>query len=119
MFRPSSSCADRLRFQFISDLHLEFYENETELKQVIQDVADSACASYLFIPGDLGYPFEKHYEQALEKWSQTWKHIVLNIGNHECYNHKTDSTTSKTIHTIDQVVEQVRKITSKFQNITF
>lgn len=99
--------------QVVSDLHLEFYTDPHDLASVIQSVVTNKCASSLFVAGDLGHPFEPHYEQALGVWSKHFAHILLIVGNHEFYN------TQGRQRTVVQCIEQARRVASSFSNVHF
>lgn len=66
--------------QYISDIHLEFIQNTQIILDKIIKTSD-ICV----LAGDIGYPFENHYEEFLIGISKKFKHIILIHGNHEYY----------------------------------
>lgn len=69
-----------MRFQLLSDIHLEFYNDklsEFPLPKII--------APYLILAGDIGNPFLEGYKLFLEWCSQNFKQVFIVSGNHEYY----------------------------------
>lgn len=67
-----------MKFQYISDIHLEFYKtiNNFKLKPLCNN---------LFLLGDIGYASSKIYHQFIDYCSKNWKNVVVIMGNHEYY----------------------------------
>lgn len=82
-----------MKFQLVSDLHLEFAETIPEV--------ESHCDT-LFLAGDLGYPNKPSYEEFLTNMSNKFQHVYLVAGNHEFY--RNDYHTAK---------QQLRKVCSQ------
>ena len=83
-----------LRIFGISDLHLEFYPNDTAVEQVIKNIKQGSAnlpeADVLVLAGDIGDPVEKSdvYFRLLQEFKRTYKNVVLVAGNHEHYSIK-------------------------------
>lgn len=88
-------------FQYISDLHIEFYteKNPFDIQQ---------CAEYLLLGGDIGNPFLESYRLFLENVSKRFNKIFIISGNHEYYKNYIDETDT-----------QIRYICSLFSNVIF
>jgi predicted phosphodiesterase len=70
-----------VKFQYISDIHLEFYKKIPKIKKV----ADNLC-----LLGDIGYANKKNYKQFINQCSNNYKNVFVIFGNHEFYNNKTN-----------------------------
>ena len=90
-----------MRIQYISDIHLEFYENSFPKLVPI--------APILCLCGDIGTPEKENYTQFLEWTSNNYKHVFIITGNHEYY--------SKTSY--DDINNMIENIVKKYYNITF
>eukprot|EP01130_Rhizamoeba_saxonica_P011122 TRINITY_DN4607_c0_g1_i2.p1 TRINITY_DN4607_c0_g1~~TRINITY_DN4607_c0_g1_i2.p1 ORF type:complete len:253 (-),score=29.03 TRINITY_DN4607_c0_g1_i2:452-1210(-) len=80
------------KVQIMSDIHLEMsfqYEN----------LAFEVVAPYLALLGDIGNPFQGHYEQFLREQSQRYELVFVVAGNHEYY--------SNIVHLVDQKIKQI------------
>lgn len=75
-----------MRFQILSDVHLEFYKVYPGLDHFvnIETVADAIC-----LCGDIGDPFSQNYMQLLYECSSVYKYVFVITGNHEYYGHHT------------------------------
>lgn len=76
--------------QYASDLHLEFADNWSYLKQnPIQPVGD-----ILILAGDIGYLGDDNYSKhPFWDWaSQNYKQVIVTLGNHEFYKYYDIST---------------------------
>ena len=77
-----------MKFQYLSDLHLEFPSNKKWVKKNIKPIGD-----YLLIAGDTGYLtnsrknhiYENYCDSFLKYCSDNWKQTILIPGNHEYY----------------------------------
>ena len=101
----------KITCQYFSDLHLEFYKDPLLVIYHLKPVAD-----YLFIAGDLGYPFESYFEQAFRIWSPLFKHIFYVHGNHELYNPKNNS---KVPLTSEEIQTKIKEICSALPNVSY
>lgn len=87
-----------MKFQYCSDLHLEFPENYDLL---IKEKKLKPAADNLIIAGDLGYlklisedkydttkvdiRYEDCFDDAIQYLSDNWKNVIIIPGNHEYY----------------------------------
>ena len=95
-----------MRFQILSDLHLEVYKSTIPLM--------IARAPYLFLAGDIGNLSNLQSRMNLETFfsyvSDNWERVFYITGNHEYY-HSTDNK--------DQLDQKYLQITQKYPNIDF
>lgn len=70
------------RIQYVSDLHLEFYDKATFPLLV------KPAARYLALAGDIGHPGHPVFHSFLDYVSRHWDHVFYVAGNHEYYNKK-------------------------------
>ncbi len=91
-----------MKIQYISDIHLEFYEDHIFPKLI-------PIAPILCLAGDIGYPEKANYQNFLEYCSSKYKHIFIITGNHEYY--------TKTAY--DDINIKIENIVKKYDNITF
>ena len=78
-----------MKFQIISDLHLEFYKKLPI--NILND--DFPKAPTLFLVGDIGYPSEKIWIEFIEWCEAKFDKIFYVQGNHESYTKDIDQTT--------------------------
>lgn len=104
------------KLQFVSDLHLEFYQDDEFQKDGKFDISKFAtpCAEYLAILGDLSYPTSPNFEQFLETASQLYKKVFYVAGNHEYY--IGDNPSMPTMSTVNANIEF---ICSNFANVYY
>lgn len=77
-----------MKFQYLSDLHLEFPSNKKWVKKNIRPIGE-----YLLIAGDTGYLtssrknhiYENYCDDFHKYCSDNWKQTILIPGNHEYY----------------------------------
>lgn len=77
-----------LTFQYASDLHLEFYnENMGKIRKLFVNplLQNRGAAEYLILAGDIGRPSQQSYKQFLCDLAPHYKRIFLTTGNHEYY----------------------------------
>lgn len=88
-----------VKFQYISDIHLEFYTNTNIFKKIIKiDDCENIC-----LLGDIGYPDTPIYKSFIKYCSNTWKNVFLTYGNHELYRYNTRKSPIKTIDEINMI----------------
>lgn len=76
-----------VKFQYFSDLHLEFYnENHNKIKRMF-DIKTSH-ADVLLLAGDIGKPTAQSYAMFLNMMSPLFEKVFVITGNHEYYNTK-------------------------------
>jgi len=64
------------RFQYVSDLHLEFRKKVLRIPPV---------APFLLLAGDIGYPCRSLYREFLRYAAHDFEKVFLVAGNHEFY----------------------------------
>lgn len=92
------------RIYYASDLHIEFYEDEKEIKMFFPPHPEDI----LVLAGDIGDPEEESFNRFLEYCSKSYKHVVYTTGNHEYYN------LSKTMEEVD---DMIRELSDKYENL--
>ncbi len=100
--------ANRLRIQYASDLHLEFFRSPPAFGTLLKPVAP-----LLALAGDIGYPQTPVYADFLRYCSEHWESVFVVAGNHEFYNAKTPLQG----HT--EQLQQCAAIASAFPNVHF
>jgi hypothetical protein len=95
-----------MQFQLASDLHLEFYKDPRYYPLIIPS------APYLFLAGDIGYPFEPHYQQFLSEQSTRFLLVFVIAGNHEYYQNKGGKTK-------EQIDTHINIVCNSFSNVIY
>lgn len=67
-----------IKFQYVSDLHLEHYTNLDNINFKKLNDCDN-----LFLLGDIGYAYTDIYHDFIKYCSETWKNVFVIYGNHE------------------------------------
>ena len=88
------------RFQYISDLHLE-------MRKIIPNIP--VIAKDMILAGDIGNPFHNNYEQYLRMCSDKYENTYVVSGNHEYWNENG----------IDATDEKINDIASKLNNVYY
>lgn len=70
---------NKLSIQYISDIHLEFYDDNYDFNIIVH-------SPNLVLCGDIGYPGTPNYTRFIEKCSRLFKNVFVIFGNHEFYN---------------------------------
>lgn len=99
-----------LRLQFVSDLHTEFLApkyKEIHMSKVLPKPAAPAIA----LLGDIGYPFEAGYAQAIKYCAANWERVFVVLGNHEYYQGRAKRT-------MVEIEEQAFHICKQYSNVT-
>jgi hypothetical protein len=68
------------RLQYISDIHLEFYD------KLAFPLILKPNARYLALCGDIGYPHQPIFKSFIDYCSRNWEKVFYIPGNHEYYN---------------------------------
>jgi predicted phosphohydrolase len=97
-----------MKFQLISDIHLEFHKN---LPEIIPK------APYLLLAGDVGYPEQPLFEYFLKDVSKKFNTVFYTPGNHEYYQKFKEKDEPKL--TILEIDNLIKNICSKFNNIIY
>jgi predicted MPP superfamily phosphohydrolase len=93
-----------VKFQYISDLHLEHYKNLNSIIGTRFQKLDD-CEN-LFLLGDIGYAYSDIYHEFINYCASNWLNVFVVFGNHEYYC-KTDNI--KTMEEIEKEVSKFRK----------
>lgn len=91
-----------IKFQYISDLHLEHYSFIIKIKK-LED-----CDN-LFLLGDIGYAYSQIYHDFIKYCSNKWKNVFVIYGNHEYY---CGVSKYKTIKTMEEIENETKKFPS-------
>lgn len=78
----ASRIVNRLKFQYFSDIHLEFHDTNS-FNKILREIQPKADICVL--AGDIGYPFQQNYTVFLKHMNDLFKHVFLIHGNHEYY----------------------------------
>ena len=98
---------NEIKFQVISDVHLEFYSTYPKIKPLTK---------YLFLAGDIGTikdVKDMRIEKFLSYCSKNWEKTFYVLGNHEYY----QEFGKKNILTFEELEEKYKNICAKFDNI--
>jgi hypothetical protein len=68
------------RIQYVSDLHLEFYE------KIAFPLLVKPISKYLALAGSIGHPNTPVWNSFFQYVSSNWEHVFYVTGNHEYYN---------------------------------
>ncbi len=90
-----------MRVQYVSDLHLEFYEKLAAIPQI------DVVGDVLVLAGDVGYPTKPLFWKFMEEQSRRFKNIIYVPGNHEYY-HTNAAIEKHRLLTIDEMDELIR-----------
>lgn len=117
-----------VRFQYFSDVHTEFYEQNPE----IIDGFNIQCeAPYLILAGDIGDPFSDVYTRFLTRLSNMFERVFIVAGNHEYYFHPTNlayqqrlsqfiqSTAPSAHEWMELINDRISCVVNTFPNISF
>ena len=101
------------RIQYVSDLHLEFY-NKISFRSCVKPVAP-----YLALAGDIGKPGTNMYTNFLSYVSSNWEHVFYVAGNHEYYDTPRSKWNKKKPVTFEERHQEIINITREYPNIHF
>lgn len=87
-----------VKFQYISDIHLEFLKKIPKIKKV----ADNLC-----LLGDIGYANSKIYKQFINKCSDNYKNVFVIMGNH-CFYNNTKNLAFKNCNDMISIINTVQ-----------
>lgn len=90
-----------VKFQYVSDLHLEHYKNLNSLNFEKLDDCDN-----LFLLGDIGYAYSNIYHEFINYCASNWINVFVIFGNHEYYSKPNNI---KTMEEIENEVSKFRK----------
>ncbi|QKF94308.1 metallo-dependent phosphatase [Fadolivirus algeromassiliense] len=89
------------KFQYISDIHLEYRNVLPTIKPIANNLA---------LLGDIGNPFKENYLHFMRHASQNWDRIFIISGNHEYWQSK---------YNYNDVDNKIQELVSQFNNIHF
>ena len=75
-----------MKFQLLSDLHLELSQNSKF--QLLQKASPDCDA--LILAGDIGYPSSDEYSRFISDAARLFKYVFIIMGNHEMYGYTID-----------------------------
>lgn len=87
-------------FQFISDIHLEFYPPDSPHKWPVIP----RLSPILILAGDVGRVNQSHYRMFLQGLCKGFEHVLLVPGNHEYYQ------AAKPTHTLSEIDQLLEKL---------
>lgn len=87
-----------VKFQYISDLHLEHYKNINSIN--FEKIDD--CENLILL-GDIGYAYSDIYHEFINYCSDNWLNVFVIFGNHEYY------CIQKPIKTMEDINKEVLK----------
>jgi hypothetical protein len=100
------------RIQYVSDIHLEFYD------KVPFPLLVNPNARYLALAGDIGHPAHANYNAFFQHVSSNWDRVFYVPGNHEYYNKKPSN---KWKYVKPQTMEErdvdIRGVVSQYPNV--
>ncbi len=104
---------NRLKIQYFSDLHLEFYDL-TKLARLVYWIKPKS--NICVLAGDIGYPFKINYTSFLTSMNNKFEHVFLIPGNHEFYQLKENKD-----KTIDEIIDKIKSVIkdNQLNNIHF
>jgi DNA repair exonuclease SbcCD nuclease subunit len=91
----------KIRFQIISDIHLELH---VEIPEIIPS------AEILALCGDIGYPYSIIYNDFIKWCSENYEFTFIISGNHEYYNKK---------HVMQDIDARITEICNGYHNVKF
>lgn len=92
------------RIYYASDLHIEFYEDEKEIKMFFPPHPEDI----LVLAGDIGNPEQESFDRFIAYCCRSFKHVVYTTGNHEYYNENK---------TMEEVDDMIRDMGDKYRNL--
>jgi predicted MPP superfamily phosphohydrolase len=101
-----------MKFQILSDLHLEFYKKIEDFPTI------PINSEYLILAGDIGYPEKQIYKDFLKMVSERYKKVIVIAGNHEYYQ-KWHIRQYKDRKNMSEVEDIIRSEVAKYPNIIY
>jgi len=96
-----------LQLQIASDLHIEFYNNESDN---IPDDIIIPKAPILALLGDIGLACDEQLKEFLYAQAHRFETVLFVAGNHEFYNHQST-------HTVEEQLEWMKRVCSEKENL--
>ena len=101
------------RIQYVSDLHLEFYEKAAFPLLV------KPAARNLALAGDICQPGHRLFKPFFDYVSSNWDNVFYVTGNHEYYNYHHSKWASHLPETVDERHKQIQAILSNYRNVYY
>ena len=104
------------RIQYISDIHLEFYD------KLAFPLILKPNARYLALCGDIGYPNKPIFNSFIAYCSRHWDKVFYIPGNHDHYNEKPHSKWKYNINavaTIETVEDHIKSLILPYKNVFY
>jgi predicted phosphodiesterase len=113
--RAVTSAAKRLfRIQYVSDIHLEFYD------KLAFPLIVSPTARYLALAGDIGNPQSDLFKSFLDYTSRNWERVFCIAGNHEYYaKHRADKWGKSHPSHMFETQKILKSLCSAYSNVHF
>lgn len=107
-----SAARKLVRIQYVSDIHLDFYD------KVPFPLLVKPNARYLALAGDIGHPSHPNYKAFFQYASLHWDKVFYVPGNHEYYN-KLPSNKWKLAkpHIMEECDAKIREIVAPYRNV--
>lgn len=102
-----------MSLQYVSDIHLEFYDKQNT-GSIDPSQFITPTAPYLALVGDIGIPELAAYSVFLRWCSQKWKQIFVVAGNHEYYRYRCEEKND-----METKRKSIQTICSGLSNVTF
>lgn len=100
------------RIQYVSDIHLEFYD------KVPFPLLVKPNARYLALAGDIGQPSHTNYNAFFQYVSSNWDRVFYVPGNHEYYNkHLSKKWKYVKPQTMKERDADIREVVSQYSNV--
>ena len=116
-FLRLKSASEMIFTQVVSDIHLEFYENDSmpNFESIV-----IPTSPILLLAGDIGYPENTITHKFIEWCSKNWVHVIMIAGNHEYYNSSRYHTwNTNGCYTMAYKESMLYSLASKFKNVHF
>ena len=105
---------NRMKLRYLSDLHLEFIK-PNEIEEFIRQISpgiDEVC----ILAGDIGNPYQSHYDIFMKFVSTNFKKAFVIPGNHEYYNRsQTIQNTNDFMENYFQSFDNIRFLNNKYE----
>lgn len=108
----TSAARKLFRIQYVSDIHLEFYD------KIPFPLLVKPNARYLALAGDIGQPSHTNYNAFFQYASSNWDKVFYVPGNHEYYNKKPSSKWKwSKPQTIEERDADIREVVAQYSNV--
>jgi predicted MPP superfamily phosphohydrolase len=104
------------RIQYISDIHLEFYD------KLAFPLILKPNARYLALCGDIGYPNRPIFNSFIDYCSRHWDKVFYIPGNHEYYNkrrHDRWKYNVKAVATMETIEDHIKTVLFPYKNVFY